>query len=146
MKRSDKLTIDLSINYENASTKGYLYVADYNYSPSTGISFELKDRLEKGCILGSPALKGGTKQGIYGLYEPYTSIDISKRPKIDTTLTPENAKERGYIWYQDAHYDPYEDPEEVIESMREAMKDGWLIGAAAGNMAYGVGLYKLLTQ
>jgi hypothetical protein len=60
---------------------------------------------------------------------------------IDVTLTPENAKERGYMWLYDIFDGMMQDP--IIQSM---VGDGYKLGKAS-NTSYVVaaGLYQPLT-
>jgi hypothetical protein len=66
--------------------------------------------------------------------------------KVDWSLTPSNAKERGYLWYRDGIYDS-EAPPEVNKDLEELISEGWKLGEPALTELKencGVGLYKPL--
>lgn len=67
---------------------------------------------------------------------------------VDQTLTPENAKRRGYILWQDYIYDPSA-PEGVNIDIEKLVKTGWKLGKPAlpdSEQNCGVGLYKPISK
>lgn len=65
--------------------------------------------------------------------QSYTYVGIYKKIKmlpIDSTLTPENAKNRGYEWSGDTIYDPGA-PEEAMRDLFLCADKGYLFGEPA---------------
>jgi len=50
---------------------------------------------------------------------------------IDTSLTPENANQRGYKWVADVAYDETEEiPPTLMKSFLDLLNDGYMFGCA----------------
>lgn len=68
--------------------------------------------------------------------------------RIRQDLTPENAKQLGFVWWKDTIYD-LEAPKEAMEHIVEMVESGeWVLGTPATRDPIGtmVGLYKKLVS
>lgn len=90
-------------------------------------------------FLGHPKNQSETHVGIYK--------KIKLLP-VDSSLTPENAKNRGYEWTKDVIYDP-EAPEEAMGDLFRSLDEGFIFGEPANiNTKQNgfIGLYRKIQQ
>jgi hypothetical protein len=95
--------IDLTLTPATAKKGGMEYTGDILYEPEGKNNALIKELVEEGNKLGQPQNTKGASEHIksvlYGVYQPLTEGLLFLRSiKPDLTLTPENAKEKGYEW------------------------------------------------
>lgn len=63
---------------------------------------------------------------------------------VDENLTPDNAKEKGFVWWRDIIYDPAA-PKKANKTIADLLAKGYKLGQPANKKIKqncGVGLYK----
>ncbi len=138
----NKIQIDEKLTPENSSKKKQKWFRDEEYSENSKASqiYFLECEVDRGIKLGKP--KNGLDEFI-GLYEESLNISL---PEIDYSLTPVNAKKKGFVWVGDSIIDP-EAPDIANLEFVNLYKDGYRFGepASLNSITHGaVGIFEPL--
>ena len=132
MKDASKY-IDIVLTARNCSRKGYYWVQDILYYEHAeyGTIEIFKESFEKGYKLGKPRDKTlfSAEEGrhVYGFYAPKQIVAERLSNVFNPLLSPQDAKENGYVYVDDIIYNVLEPNTDVIDLIQE---HGYKLGLA----------------